>query len=215
LPKNKRFYTFDDLRKSSSPFLPIISEGNIVMEKTSDWICEEYRRNDLTYLFNLAVRKYCQKRELYYDKDHRRFVCRLKNERTNFFVWRPETKFATRRIASLVRAEDGSVLYGRHYAARLGIVFIDSDLFLKIEPTMTFTYDGHRPIQAKRLASLMSRYLPKQYNNAYLDFVRFWGKFLSKLDANISIPVGEGTIEIDSNPIATPVAVGIAKERGS
>lgn len=103
LPKNKKFYTFDDLRKSSSPFLPIISKDEITEEKVSDWIYDNNKRNDLMYLFNVALRKYCQNRGLHYDKKHDRFVCLLRNGRTNFFRWRPKTKFVTRRIAELVK----------------------------------------------------------------------------------------------------------------
>lgn len=94
-------------------------------------------------------------------------------------------------------------------------MLLDNNIFLKIEPTMTFTYDGYRSIRSSKLATLISRYLSKQYNTDYLSLVRFWGKFLSKLDVTISIPVGAEAIEIDSRPIETPVSVGIAKEKGA
>ena len=215
LPKNKKLYTFDNLRKPSSPFLPIISKDEITEEKVSDWICDANKRNDLMYLFNLALRKYCKNRGLHYDKKHDRFVCLLRNGRTNFFRWRPETRFITRRIAECVKGKEGNILYCRHYAASLRFMLLENVLFLKIEPTLTFTYDGYRSIRSPKLASLMSRYLSKQYNSEYLSLVRFWGKFLSRLDVTISIPVGERTIETSSSPIATPVSVGIAKEKGA
>jgi hypothetical protein len=69
-------------------------------------------------------------------------------------------------------------------------MYIDKSLFLKIEPTKVFTHDGFEPIRKEKLASLMSLYLSKEYNSAYLSSVRFWAKFLSKLDVEISIPVG-------------------------
>lgn len=213
--KSKKLYVFDDLRKSSSPFLPIISKGEIAEENVSDWICDSNKRNDLMYLFNLAMRKYCQNRGLHYEKKHDRFVCLLKDGRTNFFTWKPEKKFVPRRIATCVKGKKGNILYCRHYAASLRFMFLDNEIFLKVEPTMTFTYDGYRSIRSPKLASLMSRYLSKQYNSEYLDLVRFWGKFLSKLDVTISIPVGKEAIEIDSSPIATPVSVGIVKEKGA
>ena len=74
---------------------------------------------------------------------------------------------------------------------------------------MVFTYDGQRPIRSFKLASLMSRYLSRQYNNEYVELVRFWAKFLSRLDTNILIPLGREKIEIDSNPVATSTNVGI------
>lgn len=213
LPKNRKLYTFDNLKSPISSFLPIISRDEVIEEKVSDWIQDNVKRNDLMYLFNYGLRKYCESRDLYYDEKHRRFVCLLKDGRTNLFSWRPKTRFVDRELAKCVKGQEGNVLYCKHYAASLNFMFLDDDIFLKIEPTIVFTYDGHRPIRSPKLASLMSRYLSKQWNNEYLDLVRFWGKFLSKLDTAISIPVGKVTIEIDSNPVGVSTTVGIADEK--
>lgn len=94
-------------------------------------------------------------------------------------------------------------------------MFLDDDIFLKVSPTMTFTYDGYRSIRSAKLASLMSRYLSKQYNSQYLNLVRFWSKFLSKLDVLISIPAGKESIVVESEPMAAPVDVGIKRGRES
>ena len=214
-PKNKKLYTFDDLNRSSSPFLPVISQDQIAEEKVTDWIKDSTKRNDLIHLFNLALRKYCDSRELHYVKKHRRFVCPLDEGRTRFFTWRPGTKIVRRRIATCIKGQGGNILYCKHYAANLRFMFLDDDIFLKISPTMTFTYDGYRSIRSPKLASLMSRYLSKQYNSQYLNLVRLWSKFLSKLDVVVSIPAGKESIVIESEPIAVTVDVGIKKERSS
>ena len=94
-------------------------------------------------------------------------------------------------------------------------MFIDDDIYLKISPTITFTYDGNKPIRSRKLASLMSRYLSKQFNSQYFDLVRFWGKFLSRLDKTISIPMGRESLEIEAEPIGTLIDVGIKNDRGA
>jgi len=213
--KNKKLYTFDDLRLSSSPFLSVISQGKIAEEKITDWIQDSTKRNDLIYLFNLALRKYCESRGLYFVAKHRRFVCPLEEGRARSFTWRPKTKLVRRRMATCIRGKEGNILYCKHYAANLRFMFLDDDIFLKVSPTMTFTYDGYRPIRSAKLASLMSRYLSKQYNSQYLSLVRFWGKFLSKRDVVMSIPAGKESIEVESEPTVTPVNVGIKKGRES
>jgi hypothetical protein len=215
LLKNAKLYTFDDLESSDSPFLAIVSREKITEEKVSDWIQDSGKRNDLMYLFNSSLRKYCESRDLYYDKEHHEFICLLKDGRTNYFGWKPEIKFVYRELAACVKGQEGNILYCKHYAASLSFMFLDNNIFLKIEPTMVFTYDGHRPIRSPKLASLMSRYLSRQWNSEYLDSVRFWAKFLSKLDPTISIPIGKGTIDIDSNPVEVPTSVGIAREKGA
>jgi hypothetical protein len=212
LLKSKRLYTFHDLKNHSCPFMPIISMQDIVEEQTSEWIQKSDKRNDLIRLFNLALREYCRDRGMYYDKEHRRFVCLLKNGRDNVFTWRAGSKLARRTVAKLVYGKKGDLLYCRHYAANLRFMFIDDNIFLKIEPTITFTQDGYRPFHLDKLASLMSHWLPRQYNNSYLLLVRFWAKYLSKLDVVISIPAGEQRIEVVVTPMTTQMNVGITKE---
>ena len=212
LPKNRNLYTFCDLRKPSSPFLPIISEDKIAEERVSEWLEDGDRRNDMMYLLNLALRKYCQKRTLWHDKEHHRFVCRLIDGRNNVFTLRAGTKLVRRAVARKVYGKNGNLLYCTHYSAYLKFMLIRNELFLKIEPTITFTSNGFLPIRPEKLASLMSRYLSKQYNVAYLNLVRFWAKYLSKLDAVLSIPVGDQMIEIDVNPVGTLMSHGIKQE---
>jgi hypothetical protein len=211
LPKNKKLYTFGDLRAPSSPFISLISNDDIAEERASDWIQDITKRNDLIYLFNLGLKKYCEKRGLSYDRRHRRFICLLDDGGTNFFTWKPKTKWVTRRIAECVKGKEGGILYCKHYAAKLRFMFLDDGVFLRIEPTMTFTYDGHRRIRSPKLATLMSRYISKQYNSEYLNSVRFWAKWLSKLDATIHIPVGKQSIEVCTSPVSARASVGISR----
>ncbi|NWG11872.1 hypothetical protein HXY33_09040 [Candidatus Bathyarchaeota archaeon] len=213
LLKNKRLYTFDNLRDPSSVFAPIIQRNYILEEQTLDWLHDDVKRNDLKYLFNIALVKYCRKRDMYYDKNHDRFVCRLKDGKDNVFQWRAGSKYIERKVARRVCGKDGLLLFVIHYAASLNFMLIDDTLFLKIEPTKTFTFDGFNPIRTEKLTSLMSRYLSKEYNNAYLSSVRFWAKYLSRLDVKISIPAGKQFIEINTVPIGSRMPVGILNEK--
>lgn len=213
LLKNKRIYTFDNLGDASSVFAPIINRNYILEERTSDWLHDDVKKNDLIYLFNLALEKYCKKRGMYYDWDHGRFVCLLKDGKDSVFKWRAGSKNIERKVARRVCGKDGLLLFCIHYASSLNFMLIDNTLFLKIEPTKTFTSDGFNPIRIEKLASLMSRYLSKEYNSAYLSSVRFWAKYLSRLDVKISIPAGNQLIEINAVPIGSRMPVGIANEK--
>ena len=212
LPKDRKLYTFENLRDPSSIFGPIIADNQVTEEQASEWLKAEDKKNSLVYLLNLALRKYCQKRSLRYDDRHERFVCQLKDGQDNTFTWRAGSRFVPRVIAGRKFGKDKQLLYCTHYAADLKFMFIENDLFLRIEPTITFTWDGYHPIRSKRLLVLMSRYLPRQWNSSYLSLVRFWAKYLSKLDIVIGIPVGEQMIEIATYPIVTRMAIGIKKE---
>ena len=58
----------------------------------------------------------------------------------------------------------------------------------------------------------MSRWIPRQYNESYLNLVRFWAKYLSKLDTVITISAGDQRIVVDTQPAMTKIMVGISKE---
>lgn len=213
LPKNKRLYVFYDLKKPTSIFAPIITPTDVIEEETSEWLLDDVKRIDLAYLLNLSIQKYCRRtRDLYYDKRHDRFICMLKNGQDNISRWKAGTKHVSRAMAIRVFGKEGNLLYCRHQAANLGFIFIDDKLYLKIEPSMTFTYDGYNPIRIQKLASLMSRYLSKQYNSAHLNQVRLWAKYLSRLDVTLSIPASEQRIEVGTTPAGAPTCVGIARE---
>jgi hypothetical protein len=211
--KNKKLYTFTDLRSPSLPFLPIVSMDSIGEEQVSDWLQNGDKRKDLIRLMNLTLKQYCvDARDLAYDRKHRRFVCTLKDGKDNIFRWRPRTKTVTREVANRVYEKNGELLYCKHYSASLRFIFIGNNIFLKIEPTFTFTKDGYNPFRSEKLASLMSRWISKQYNKAYLNYVRFWAIYLSKRDIVISIPAGTQKVEVATTPMITRINIGIAKE---
>jgi hypothetical protein len=186
-------------------------KDEISEESSSSWLKDDLRRNDLIYLFNLALEKYCRKRNMRHDRDHDRFVCLLKEGKDYSFTWRAETKHVERKVARRI-VKDGELVFCIHYAAKLNFMFINDSLFLKIEPTKVFTSDGKKPIRKQMLAKLMSNYLSKEFNKSYLSSVRFWAKFLSKLDVKISIPIGNLKLEIGTRPASTHLPVGIAHE---
>jgi len=210
--KRKRLYTFENLKNCENPFLSII-KGEVQEEPFSEWMQSKEKRYDVVRLLNLALRIYClNKLNLNYDKKHRRFICPLKDGKDNVFRWRAGEKFVDRTIAKVFYSKKGKPLFCRHYSAELRFMFINGRLFLKIEPTIVFTRDGYRPFHSEKMAYLMSRWLSKQYNDQYLKLVRFWAKYLSKLDIVITIPVGEQKIIIDTIPVVTRINVGILKE---
>jgi hypothetical protein len=214
LPKNRRLYTFDNLNNPASVFAPIINKNEIFEESSTVWLKDELKRNDLIYLFNLSLEKYCRKRNMRYDRDHDRYVCLLKDGKDYLFGWRAKLKYIERKVARRI-LKNGELVFCIHYAASLNFMYIDESLFLKIEPTKVFTSDGTKPIRKQMLAKLMSRYLSKEYNKSYMSSVRFWAKFLSKLDAKLTISIGSQHIEIDTNPVGTHIPVGIAREEAT
>lgn len=213
LLKNKRIYVFDNLRKPSSLFSKVISRDEITEEETTTWLEDASHRDDLKRLLNISLRIYCEKtRGLFFDRNHGRFVCLLKNGKNNTFLWRSESRLSRRVVAKRICGKNGQLLFCVHYAAGLRLISIGKKIFLKIEPTMVFTYDGYEPIHSSKLAKLMSLYLSKQYNNLYLGQVRFWAKYLSRLDIFITIPTGEQVTKVNVNPASTPIHFGIADE---
>jgi len=211
--KRKKIYTFDNLSLSKSPFLPIIFKNNVSKEKIDEWIKNKDKRNDLIRLLNLSLRNYLLERPyITYDRKHRRFICLLKEGKNHYFSWRARERFSRKALAKKVYGKNKQLLYCMHQAASLRFIFIDDKIFLKIEPTVVFTEDGSKPFRYEKIASLMSRWIPKQFNEVYLNLVRFWAKYLSKLGTMITIPTGNQRIIISSEPAITKINVGISRE---
>jgi len=212
--KRNRLYSFANLKKSDSPFLPIISPHEIIEENVEEWMKDKDKKRDLMRLLNLSIRKYLLDRpNMRYDKVHRRFICLLKNGRDNYFTWRPKEKFTRRALAKRVYGKNRRLLYCMHQSTDLRFMSIDDKIYLKIEPTFTFTQDGYEPFRSEKLASYMSRWIPKQFNELYLNQMVFWAKYLSKLDYVITIYVGDQRVVIDTTPMMTQMNVGISVKK--
>jgi len=209
--KNKMIYTFDDLNEPQSLFSSILTQNVVISINTLDWFKNQIQRSDLINLLNRAIKSYCLKQGMKYDEGKERFVHQLKDGKDNVFTWRSGSRYSKRKVAELYYDEQGQALFCRHYAASLRFMFLGDNIYLKIEPTMTFTEDGFRPLSSRRLSRLLSRYLPRQYNLGYLQDVRFWAKYLSRLSIIMSIPAGQQIIEVDANPTITKINRGIKK----
>jgi len=202
LLRHKMIYTFDNLNDSDL-FTPVLTDDIIFQINTEDWLKKDVYKNDLIYLMNLSLEKYCIKRGMNYNYKRKRYICQLRDGEDNVFEWRSGSRYSKRAVAKLVYSKSGELLYCRHYAAALRFMFLGDSLLLRIEPTITFTKDGYAPVGPRRLHSLMRRWIPKQYNSAYLLLVRFWAKYLSRLSVVISIPSGNQTIEVSAIPMIT------------
>lgn len=212
--KEKMLFSFDN-PKTNSPFIPIISTEGFIEESTEEYKRDNIKRNDFIRMLNFALRSLCQERGMYYDKVYHRYVCQLWRGRDNIFTYRSRSRLTTRAVAKWVFSESGTFLYCRHYTADLGFMFIGDRIFLKIEPSMTWTKDGYQPLGREELVRRSGRSLRRQFNDAFLQYVRFWAKYLSKRGSLITIPVGEQSLEIETRPAGTRIEIGIANEEPS
>jgi len=211
--KNKRLYTFDNLKNPSSIFFPIIAYDEITEEESNEWIANEDKRRDLMRLLNLSLKFYILDRGyIRYDKKYRRFVFLLKDGKDNYFKWKPGSRVVPRVLAKRVYGRNGQS-YCWHNCAELRFMFIGNQLFLKITPSITFTKDGYEPLPPEKVASLRSQRITKQFNKNFLNNVRLWAKWISKRDVNMNIPAGEEKIVISTSSALVRMNVGIKNDR--
>lgn len=213
--KSERIYTFDILRKTDSVFSKIVDKDNVTEEKTSQWMNDDDKRRDLIRLLNMSLRLHIlQRPNITYRKKRKQFVHLLNNGKDNIFDWRTRKgRKASRALAMHVYSKQtGRLLYCWHNSASIRFIVLDGSLFSKIEPTFAFTRDGYAPVARERIPSLMSKRAPMQYNNAYRDTVRLWAKWLSKRDIEVSIPVGEQRIVVDTSSARVKTRIGIKKD---
>jgi len=210
--KEKKLFSFDNPRRAS-PFTQIITNDDFIEQTSESWRKDEAKKRDFIRLLNFALRPFCERRGLYYDNRHRRYMCLLFQGRDNVFRWRSRTRESIRRVARAIHSSDGTLLFYRHYTARLAFILIDNELFLKIEPSITLTSDGFQQLNRDKLVRFTTSGLRRQFNKQYLNYVRFWARYLSQRSLRLSIPAGEGVIEVDTIPAGTDTEVGIAGDR--
>jgi hypothetical protein len=203
--RNKMIFSFNDLNDPNTIFKTVLLQDVIPPIKTADWFKYPVQRNDLIALLNDALDKYGESRGLKFDDDKKQFIAQLRDGKDNIFAWRSGSRYTTREIAKLYYDKMGNIVFCKHYVASVNFMFLGDDIFLKIEPSLTFTYNGYRPIRIRRLIKLLTAYLSEQHNDGYRNDTRFWAKYLSRLSVTISIPAGKQEIEIEANPIKTKI----------
>jgi hypothetical protein len=198
-----RIVTFYDLEAADGPFTSIIDDNEIVTTFTADWIQDEDDRKILISLLNMTVSRHAIYRGLIADdaKNYRFYFSIGENGSVNEIEWRPtKTKKVPRTVAKPCTSTDGKVLFWRHHAAYLKVLFLSNKFYLQIIPTLVLTDDGYNMRSGSRVGSVVNRWLGRERNQHILYHVRFWSVILQGKAGPISMRAGDQYLEVAPIP---------------
>jgi hypothetical protein len=84
----------------------------------------------------------------------------------------------SREVAGPRYDDHGKVVFWRHAAAYLRMMFLATRYYLHVDPTWVFTRDGVDILRGADLGSLASRWTSAERNLHILYHIRFWGHTL-------------------------------------
>jgi len=210
--KNRRLYTFAPLDDEANQTLVSIFGplNELQCENVKDWRTQLDKRNLLVQLLNLALKDYC-KRELglRYDRRRDRFIFGGDNSTDRVVKWKPGARIASRKVVKCLYDVAGRPKFWRHYSAECKFLTIGEELFLLLQPGLTFTKDGRTPLESTNISRLSTRWMHNQYNSSYLYYFRFWAAQLSKQGDAISITTGGPRMEVSVEPATCEMRVGL------
>ena len=111
-----------------------------------------------------------------------------------------------RIVASPVYLHSGELNYWVHDSVTLRFVELSEMIFLLVEPGYVFTADGERPIPKEKAGPLATKKLAYEFNNQYLQHIRFWISTLVTDKEKITIPTNLGSIVISPSEAGVSVS---------
>ncbi len=210
LLRNKKLFTFADLRNEKQSLRAAVDLTNLATQATSDWLLNEDRSRWLTNLLNRCLERHLFGLPLRKDLKGRYFFKPDKNDTDR--VWsspgeRPRTVAAKKSFAA-----DGSIFWV-HYGVRCKFKRIGSRFFIEVDPTYVFTSDGQRPLGGKAAGKLSIQWTGMQRNVDVLRNVSFWARTIGKLSGRFLIDTGGIGIIADSTLAVAKMSVGIADDQ--
>lgn len=201
--RDRKLFTFYDLRTTSNPFGAAIDLQNIEMLRATDlWRDAEGKRRYVA-LLNRSFYKHTARLGISYDPAHYRFYFPATEEGKERSVkYRSlNGRWTTCKVAWQPKRR--STGEGRnfwwHRAA--GLVFhevADRQWCLSLRPERHLTRDGKIPLPPEQIGRRVTRLKARMYNDLYLAEVNFWRDYLSKGKPRIILDFGSQSALVDT-----------------
>src|SRR5690606_23684132 len=87
-----------------------------------------------------------------------------------------------------------------HRAVRLRFEILGDSIFLLIDPSWVFSFDGVTPVEGRLRKVFSIKYLGPQRNLNAFSELRFWSWLLSTDGKTIKVDLGDRSLEISATP---------------
>jgi hypothetical protein len=115
-----------------------------------------------------------------YDIEHRRFYFTQENRGLRIRTYQAFKRKATRKLAYPYEDErTKEVRFWVHHAARLSLVEIGQEFYLRVEPGYAFTKDGYEFMASEDIGPLATRRKSGERNQNVFNHIIFWSEILA------------------------------------
>lgn len=217
--RDKRLYTFFDLREQDNPFRGAYDQSSIEVSKASDlWENPDTHRLYIA-LLNRSLTSFLKRRGVAYDAEHFRHHFRadkLTIERK--FTYTSLAGKSTQKSLvhnPITKATSQPKSYWIHLAANLSFQQVSQKQWvLTIRPERHLTKDGYEPYTHFSIGSKITKIKSRMYNWGYLQEIQLWREFLSGAKPRLYLPFGRQAVVIENSLLKESIKwVGVPNDK--
>ena len=210
--KEKRIFCFWDLTDKKCPFRNILSANVINSDSVYDWLKDENKGRWLIELLNKGLKHHCQKLNLRFDSEHRRYSFFPENNKNREVTWHTGKRRATRTVVKKHTRGKSEEIFWSHQTLQAKFTIINDDIFLQLVPGWTFTTNGFDPLPSKQIGPLSTKWTTKEHNPSVFYHIRFWSSYLSQQSESLILLLGGSACKIDTTPGLAELNIGLESD---
>ena len=186
LADDGRLYSFCDLRNPWNPFRDVLNGARADTISVDKLLRDNEGQNRVVRLLNMSLRQHIGPKQIFYDKDHRRFhFLQTEDGKARSETYKSVTGRMTSRsvVWQPIRKSTGEPRsYWYHLAAGISFQRIGAQSWvLALRPERHLTTDGKTPYESKNIGRRVTSLKARMFNAPYLEEVHFWRYFLSEI----------------------------------
>jgi hypothetical protein len=194
--REKKIFTFFDLRESTNPFWGAYNGSTITVAKATDLWAELDAHRLYVALLNRALNSFLRTKWVIYDPNHHRYFFKADKEKIErkFSYKALSGKKTTKAVVHqpTTRATGLPKSYWIHLAANLSFQQIAPQQWvLTIRPERHITKDGYEPYLHTSIGSKVTRIKSRMYNWEYLQEIQLWREFITEARPRLVLRFGK------------------------
>jgi len=211
LLRDGKMFSFANIGDPLCPLSRVVDISSVGSpESGPEWLKSDANKWRYVEMLNRCVTQHLHERGIGRDEKGRFYFRPTRDEtgfsRTRRFAFRGEKE---RDVAAKKSNPQDQSFFWVHYAARIRAEMLGDAVYLRIDPTFTFTKDGRNPLDGKSTGRLSIQWSGKQQNPDILRTLLFWARVLADGGQVITIPAGASSIRANFLPATASSNFGV------
>jgi len=208
---NKQLITFSDVSSKQCPLNGLVDLSSVEKHELSEWSEDSDKQRMVVYLLNKELRRLANRLELVQEEKRDKFYYFCEGE-FRVVTWKPRFKASSSlKVAQRMWANQLKRFIFWHLAVIARFTYLGGKLFMRLEPTLLITDDGHMAIFGSKEGTIITRLIYNKYNSSYLNSLLFWISKFAEGKENFFL--AQGKIEVSAKPSTTDVTMGILSDK--